>query len=71
VLVKDLRDGPDERWVRFGKQGETWIFVARRRRESLLRKIEGYSDGELLSLCDVAFEMLLQMDLGIDNDNCL
>jgi len=64
VLAKDLRKGPGSCWVRFGGQGETWIFIARRKRDSLLRNIFGYTDSELLSLCDSAFEMLLQMDLG-------
>ena len=63
VLAKDLRQGPGVRWMRFGERGGTWIFVARRRRDSLLREIAGYTDSELMSLWDAAFEMLLQMDL--------
>lgn len=50
-------------WERYGVPGETWIFVARRRKESLGRDVDAMSDVELMGVQSDRFELLLQLSL--------
>lgn len=62
VLARDTRKGPDSSWERFGSNGESFVFIARRRPESVSWNADE-SDSKLLSVTSDTFESLLQMML--------
>lgn len=66
VLVrKKVEEGDGVGWRMFGVPGESWLFVGRRRAETLRLDAGGMSDVEIM-VQGSKFEELLQMSLSSD-----